>query len=74
VRGYGADWRKIRERTLRLHGIPMHLWSKYDVDHEPAYNKATEPDHSKYKLTPRLHAEHSIKTAAADGGFGNRKA
>ena len=73
-RGYGSDWRKIRERTLRLYGIPMYQWHKWDVDHSPVFDKAIEPDHSKYKLTPRLHAEHSSKTAARDGGFGNRKA
>jgi hypothetical protein len=72
-RGYGASWRRIRERTLRLFGIPMHAWHLYDIDHEPAYDKARDPDHTHYRLTPRLHGEHASKTASADGGFGNPK-
>jgi hypothetical protein len=73
ARGYGADWRKIRERTLRLYGIPMCEWHKYDVHHDPLYDKAIEPDHSKYKLTPLLRSDHSSETAAMGGGFGNQK-
>lgn len=73
-RGYGPQWRRIRERVLKEHGIPMHDWHLYDIDHEPPYAPSVEPDHMKYRLTPRLHAEHSSKTAARDGGFGNTKA
>ena len=68
--GYGT-WRKIREQVLRAHGIPESDWSLYDIDHEPVYDPAREPDHTRYKLTPRLHAKHSSKTATRDGGFGN---
>jgi hypothetical protein len=69
-RGYGVEWKRIREMVLRGAGIPFHLWPLYDVDHEPAYNIDIEPDHMKYRLTPRLHGEHSAKTARLDHGFG----
>ncbi len=72
-RGYGRQWRKIRERVLREYGIPKEHWHLYDVDHEPPYDPDVEPDHTRYTLTPRLHAEHSRKTAKYDGGFGNTK-
>jgi hypothetical protein len=69
-RGYGGEWRKIREQVLRAYGIPPVHWSLYDIDHDPIYNKQIEPDHTKYKLTPKLHNEHSIKTDKYDHGFG----
>jgi hypothetical protein len=72
-RGYGANWQRIRERTLKMFGIPMCDWHLYDVDHDPPYDKARDPDHAHYRLTPRLHGGHSAKTASADGGFGNPK-
>lgn len=65
-RGYGYRWQKVREEVLLRHGIPREQWSLYDVDHNPPYNKEIEPDHRKYQLTPRLHAEHSRKTAEQD--------
>ncbi len=65
-RGYSSSWRKIREEVLRNAGIPFEDWSLYDVDHNPPYNKWKEPDHSKYTLIPRLHSEHSRKTATCD--------
>ena len=70
-RGYGAEWRKIREAVLTRAGIPPKAWHLYDIDHEPPYNPAMEYDHRRYKLTPRLHGAHSSKTAERDGGFGN---
>lgn len=70
ARGYGAAWRRIRERVLSRAGIPPADWHRYDVDHSPVYNPTIEPDHSKYTLTPRLHADHSRKTATVDGGYG----
>ena len=71
-RGYGATWRRVREKVLINAGIPRAEWGLYDVDHRPAYNPAIEPDHNKYTLVPMLHAEHSKKTAREDGGFGNK--
>lgn len=67
-RGYGPAWKRIRARVLASAGIPRELWSEYDVDHEPAYDPDVEPDHLAYKLTPRLHGEHSKKTNREDGG------
>ncbi|MEN6491810.1 MAG: hypothetical protein ABFC85_07440 [Rectinema sp.] len=67
--GYG-NWRRIREQVLRAHGIPESDWHLYDIDHDPVYDPAREPDHTKYKLTPMLHAGHSQKTVRHDHGFG----
>lgn len=72
-RGYGRGWRVIRERILAAYGIPRERWIYYDVDHVPAYDPEREPDHNKYQLIPRLHAEHSRKTVLEDGGWGNRR-
>jgi len=65
-RGYGVEWRSIRERVLRAHGIPKELWSHYDVDHRPRYDPRIEPDHNRYELVPMLRSEHSHKTATHD--------
>jgi len=72
-RGYGRDWQKIRAEVLTKTGIPRNLWPLYDIDHNPPYNPAVEPDHRKYTLIPRLHGEHSSKTCREDGGFGRRR-
>ncbi|SLM15280.1 hypothetical protein SPIROBIBN47_410014 [uncultured spirochete] len=72
-RGYGRDWQKVRAEVLTKAGIPRDLWPLYDVDHNPPYNPAIEPDHRKYTLIPRLHGEHSSKTNREDGGFGHRR-
>jgi hypothetical protein len=71
-RGYGTNWRKIRERILASSGIPREQWRRYDIDHNPPYNPAVEPDHNKYTLIPRLHGDHSRKTIREDGGFGHK--
>lgn len=73
ARGYGWEWRKVRAEVLRQHGIPEAEWHLWDVDHSPRYDPANEPDHRRYTLTPRLHGEHSRKTATSDGGFGNKR-
>lgn len=70
-RGYGSEWRKVREEVLQDWGIPKDQWSKYDVDHILSYDPDKEPDHRKYTLIPRVHSEHSKKTVKYDGGFGN---
>jgi 5-methylcytosine-specific restriction enzyme A len=72
-RGYGRGWQKIRADVLRQYGIHREDWPKYDVDHVPRYDPIVEPDHRKYTLIPRLHAEHSKKTVREDGGFGRKK-
>jgi hypothetical protein len=63
---YGYEWRKIRARVLVAYGIPKDQWSLYDIDHNPPYNPDIEPDHRMYTLIPRLHADHSRKTATED--------
>lgn len=65
-RGYSYDWRKVRAEVLQKSGIPRDEWHLYDVDHNPPYDPKAEPDHRKYVLIPRLHADHSRKTAAED--------
>lgn len=65
-RGYGASWRALREKVLTDHGIARADWFRYDVDHNPPYDPKVEPDHRKYRLVPRLHADHSSKTATKD--------
>lgn len=73
-RGYGRTWQAIRIRVLVAHGIPEDRWPEYDIDHNPPYNPAIEPDHNKYQLTPKLHGTHSRKTVREDGGWGQQKA
>lgn len=73
ARGYGPLWRRIRIIVLSRAGIPRAEWPRWDVDHTPAYDPAVEPDHLRYKLTPRRHGEHSAKTAREDGGFGHQR-
>lgn len=60
-RGYGGDWSQIRAQVLRDAGIPEDQWLLYDVDHEPRYPTLGE-DHSRYRLIPRKHGQHSGKT------------
>lgn len=69
-RGYGHEWRKIRIEALKRFGIPEYQWPQYDIDHNPRYNPAIEPNHRRYELIPRLRADHSRKTNRFDGGFG----
>jgi hypothetical protein len=61
VRGYDAQWRKVRAEVLRAAGIAECEWSQYDVDHEPRWPTLGE-DHSFYRLIPRKHGRHSRKT------------
>lgn len=61
-RGYNRSWQSIRARVLAEHNIPKVDWPRYDVDHNPPYDSKVEPDHTKYTLIPRLHADHSRKT------------
>ena len=72
-RGYGREWQNIRKIILAEYGIPKERWPLYDVDHNPPYNPDVDPNHWNYELIPRLHSEHSRKTAKQDGGFGNPK-
>lgn len=65
-RGYGAQWRRIREQVLTEAGIPRSDWSLYAVDHRPPYNPDIEPDHRQYTLVPMRKEAHNRKTAAHD--------
>lgn len=65
-RGYTNEWRRVREEVLGRSGIPRSDWPLYDVDHEPPYDPAVEPDHRRYTLTPLLRSQHSRKTASKD--------
>ncbi len=65
-RGYNSEWYRIRREVLEHYGIPREEWPLYDVDHNPPYNPAIEPDHRQYTLTPMLRAEHSRKTVNED--------
>ena len=71
-RGYGHGWRTVRAKVLAAHGIPRGDWHLYDVDHNPPYDPARDPNHLHYQLTPYLHADHSRKTCREDGGLGNK--
>lgn len=74
ARGYDRYWQTVvRPYVLRMAGISEDQWHLYDVDHNPPYDPQREPNHWAYSLVPRLHADHSRKTAARDGGFGNRE-
>ena len=73
-RGYGPEWKEIRARVLRAHGVPEDQWHLWTVDHRPVYDRDKEPNHNMYELVPMLRTEHSRKTAREDGGFGNRQA
>ena len=70
LRGYDAQWRKVRSEVLRASGIPVRKWHKWSVDHRPRYNPVLEPDHRRYELVPMLRGSHSSKTARQDGAFG----
>lgn len=71
-----AAWRRLRARILA--GEPLCracartglLTPATDVDHEDG--DATNND--EMNLQPLCHRCHSTKTAAENGGFGNRKA
>ena len=63
ARGYGVEWKSIRQEVLDSVGIPRESQGLYDVHHTPPYNPAIEPDHRAYKLIPMLKSEHSKITS-----------
>lgn len=72
--GYGAKWRALRARYLKLH--PYCEWpacgeAARDVDHivPKAQGGADEWDN----LQALCHAHHSHKTVTRDGGFGRTR-
>jgi 5-methylcytosine-specific restriction endonuclease McrA len=75
--GYGAGW-----RALRAEHLAMEPWCREclthgryvaatDVDHITARRKGGSEEHD--NLRSLCHACHARKTAAEDGGFGNRR-
>ena len=72
MRGYGAEWRRIRAEHLACHpycatcGAPG-----THVDHVVARERGGTEDSGNLQTLCARH--HSRKTAQLDGGFGNRK-
>ena len=72
MRGYGAEWRRIRAEHLACHpycatcGAPG-----THVDHAVARERGGTDDVGNLQTLCARH--HSRKTAQMDGGFGNRK-
>lgn len=75
AQGYGAKWRALRARYLKLH--PRCEWvgcdaAATDVDHiiPKAQGGGDEWDN----LQALCHSHHSRKTVTRDGGFGRARA
>ncbi len=75
-RGYGANWRRLRNWYIKTHPLCAtceakgRLVAATDVDHIVPRSKGGEDDEDNLQSLCR-HC-HSTKTASADGGFGNR--
>ncbi|HXG36536.1 MAG TPA: HNH endonuclease signature motif containing protein [Dehalococcoidia bacterium] len=70
-RGYGAEWRRLRAAFLAAHPLCCDCGEPAtDVDHETPRSAGGTDDWR--NLRSRCHRCHSKKTAARDGGFGNR--
>ncbi len=78
TRGYGAEWREIRAKVLRLRPWCSECAARgkrtkaTDVDHVVALRRGGTNDIN--NLMPLCHSCHSRKTAQVDGAFGNRRA
>jgi 5-methylcytosine-specific restriction endonuclease McrA len=71
--GYGREWRKLREIVLRRQPIcivPGCGHSATDIDHIVPRRRGGQDVLG--NLQALCHFHHSQKTAATDGGFGNR--
>jgi 5-methylcytosine-specific restriction protein A len=73
ARGYGADWRKLRDAFLVEHPRceePGCRKAATDVDHVQAHrgNEALRLDPN--NLRAYCHSHHSSKTVREDGGLG----
>lgn len=72
ARGYGRDWKIIRDEHLRNYPWCVLCGETgTDVDHiRPRKQGGTDdPDN----LQTLCHKHHSAKTARVDGGFGNTR-
>lgn len=70
ARGYGADWRKLRESTPRTSCVDCGaIWQRsFHLDHVQPKSQGGTDDVS--NLRWRCLRCHSRKTARQDGGFG----
>lgn len=77
ARGYGARWRRLRERFLSEHPLCEECLERgravpaTDVDHIRPHRGDEALMWDEENLQALCHACHSRKTAAEDGGFGN---
>ena len=77
ARGYGARWRRLRERFLFEHPLCEECLKRgravpaTDVDHIRPHRGEEALMWDEENLQALCHACHSRKTAAEDGGFGN---
>lgn len=78
ARGYGYRWQRLRERILSEHPLCVECQKKgiirlaTDVDHVVPHRGDPELMWDERNLQPLCHECHSRKTAAEDGGFGNK--
>ncbi|WP_084638924.1 HNH endonuclease signature motif containing protein [Haliea salexigens] len=78
VRGYGAKWRQARAGYLAKHPICLHcerrgmVTTATDVDHIIPHKGDMRLFWDSSNWQPLCKRCHSTKTAAEDGGFGNR--
>lgn len=79
ARGYGARWRRLRERFLFEHPLCEECLKRgravpaTDVDHIRPHRGDEALMWDEENLQALCHACHSRKTAAEDGGFGNKE-
>jgi 5-methylcytosine-specific restriction enzyme A len=72
VRGYGAEWQRIRTAFLRAYPLCCECGERAtDVDHRVARVQGGTDDWD--NLQPLCHRHHSQKTARENGGFGNQR-
>ncbi len=73
ARGYGTDWRKLRESMPKTRCVICggHWEPGMHLDHRIPRAAGGTDDPSNLQWVHRRC--HSIKTAGQDGGFGNRK-
>lgn len=79
ARGYGRRWRQEREKYLAAHPFCVECERQgkrtlaTDVDHIIPHKGDAKLFWDRKNWQGLCHTCHSIKTAAEDGGFGNRR-
>ena len=69
------EWRNFRRRYLAAHptcAVPGCGHQATHIDHKTARRVSALGDYDGQGLKPLCTSHHSQKTAAVDGGFGNR--